>query len=113
MTKYMDLLNYLINELLQYIVVVILFLTLIKVMFKLVKWGRGMSKGAFLFLAIFPLISFFPIPPPQFKNVEKAKQEQRKIKEDSGDPPDEGLDKNSFNKLLKKMQKAWFSLQRR
>ncbi|WP_448566852.1 hypothetical protein [Thalassotalea ganghwensis] len=48
-----------------------------------------MSKGAFLFLAIFPLISIFPIPPPVFKNVEKAKQEQRKRKEDNGDPPND------------------------
>ena len=48
-----------------------------------------MSKGAFLFLAIFPLIAIFPIPPPVFQNVEKAKQEQRKRKEDSGEPSDE------------------------
>ncbi|WP_259398529.1 MULTISPECIES: hypothetical protein [unclassified Pseudoalteromonas] len=27
--------------------------------------------------------------PPQFENVQKAKQEQRKRKEDSGDPPEE------------------------
>ncbi|MCC2603936.1 hypothetical protein [Planctobacterium marinum] len=55
----------------------------------LVKWGRKMPKGAYLFLALFPLISIFPIPPPQFKNVEKAKQEQRKRKEDGGEPPEQ------------------------
>lgn len=65
---------------------------LIWLFFRLVKWGRGMSKGAFLFLAIFPLLSIFPIPPPVFKNIEKAKQEQRKRKEDSGDPPDDSLE---------------------
>ncbi|WP_267895183.1 hypothetical protein [Pseudoalteromonas sp. NC201] len=37
-----------------------------------------MPKGAYLFLALMPLISLFPIPPPVFKNVAKAKQEQRK-----------------------------------
>ena len=55
----------------------------------MVAWGKKMSKGAFLFLAIFPLIAIFPIPPPVFQNVEKAKQEQRKRKEDSGEPSDE------------------------
>ena len=58
-------------------------------LFKLVFWAKGAPKGAYLFLAIFPLISLFPIPPPQFKNIEKAKQEQLKRKEDAGDPPDE------------------------
>ncbi|MBE3674805.1 hypothetical protein [Pseudoalteromonas distincta] len=48
-----------------------------------------MSKGAYLFLAFFPLISIIPIPPPTYENVQKAKQEQRKRKEDSGDPPDD------------------------
>lgn len=79
------------NELLQYFVVLVLVMTLIKFMHNLVIWGKKMPKGAFIFLAIFPLISIFPIPPPVFKNVEKAKQEQRKRKEDSGDPPDEDL----------------------
>ncbi|ETJ49954.1 hypothetical protein PAT01_37830 [Pseudoalteromonas atlantica] len=46
-----------------------------------------MSKGAYLFLAFFPLISLMPIPPPTYENVQKAKQEQRKRKEDSGDDP--------------------------
>jgi hypothetical protein len=79
------------NEPLQYFVVLVLVMTLIKSMHSLVIWGKKMPKGAFIFLAIFPLISIFPIPPPVFKNVEKAKQEQRKRKEDSGDPPDEDL----------------------
>lgn len=47
-----------------------------------------MPKGAFIFLAFFPLISIFPIPPPVFKNVDKAKQEQKKRKEDNGEPLD-------------------------
>jgi hypothetical protein len=56
------------------------------VMFKLVNWGKTMSKGAYLFLAFFPLISILPIPPPTYENVQKAKQEQRKRKGESGDP---------------------------
>ncbi len=58
-------------------------------LFKLVFWAKGAPKGAYLFLVIFPLISLFPIPPPQFKNIEKEKQEQLKRKEDAGVPPDE------------------------
>ncbi|WP_207819308.1 hypothetical protein [Parashewanella curva] len=53
-------------------------------LFKIVKWAKGMPKAAFLVLAIFPLISIFPIPPPAFKNVEKAKIEQRKNKQNNG-----------------------------
>ncbi|MBQ4812246.1 hypothetical protein A7985_19120 [Pseudoalteromonas luteoviolacea] len=45
---------------------------------KAVTWAKKMPKGAFWFLALMPLISLFPIPPPQFKNLEKAKQTQRK-----------------------------------
>ncbi|WP_269202093.1 hypothetical protein [Pseudoalteromonas luteoviolacea] len=37
-----------------------------------------MPKSAFFFMAFMPLIALFPIPPPQFKNLEKAKQTQRK-----------------------------------
>ncbi|MGX1111264.1 hypothetical protein ACSSVW_000643 [Pseudoalteromonas sp. MBR-15] len=45
-----------------------------------------MPKGAYLFMAIFPLISLFPIPPPVFENVAKAKHEQRK-KQKQDDKP--------------------------
>ncbi|CCQ10558.1 hypothetical protein PALB_14250 [Pseudoalteromonas luteoviolacea B = ATCC 29581] len=45
-----------------------------------------MPKGAYLFMALFPLISLFPISPPVFKNVAKAKQEQRKEKRQDDDP---------------------------
>ncbi|MEZ9821567.1 hypothetical protein AB4238_13235 [Shewanella sp. 10N.286.45.A1] len=90
----MDLLNSIgiKDVLLQYCVGAIMFLILVNCLYKMVIWGKKMSKGAFIFLAIFPLISVFPIPPPAFKNVEKAKQEQHKRNEDSGDPPDEELD---------------------
>ncbi|MBH0017988.1 hypothetical protein [Pseudoalteromonas sp. NGC95] len=66
-----------------------LFSFVVWAMLKMVTWGKSMSKGAYLFLAFFPLISIIPIPPPTYENVQKAKQEQRKRKEDSGDPPDD------------------------
>ncbi|MCG7535235.1 hypothetical protein [Pseudoalteromonas sp. OOF1S-7] len=55
---------------------------------RIVTWAKGMPKAAYLVMAIFPLLSLFPIPPPVFKNVAKAKQEQRKSKEAQGDPPE-------------------------
>ena len=82
------------NELLQYFLAGVLFLLLCRALFGLVVWGKKMSKGALLFLAIFPFITIFPIPPPQFKNVEKAKQEQRKKRENSGDPPSDEENSN-------------------
>ncbi|WP_404821699.1 hypothetical protein [Pseudoalteromonas aurantia] len=56
---------------------------IIYIFIRLVKWAKGMPKGAYLFIAFMPLISLFPIPPTVFKNVAKAKQEQRKKQTDS------------------------------
>jgi len=79
------------NELITFFIFVSLITGLVVfiawIMLKLVIWGKSMSKGAYLFLAFFPLISLMPIPPPTYENVQKAKQEQRKRKEDSGDDP--------------------------
>ncbi|BED90467.1 hypothetical protein PspMM1_29350 [Pseudoalteromonas sp. MM1] len=79
------------NEIITFFILVSLITGLVVfiawVMLKLVIWGKSMSKGAYLFLAFFPLISLMPIPPPTYENVQKAKQEQRKRKEDSGDDP--------------------------
>ena len=57
-----------------------LFSFVVWAMLKMVTWGKSMSKGAYLFLAFFPLISIIPIPPPptkmykkQYKNKENAK----------------------------------------
>ncbi|WP_208611601.1 hypothetical protein [Pseudoalteromonas aliena] len=87
----MDLLNN--NEIFNFFIFVVLvaglFSFVVWVMLKMVTWGKSMSKGAYLFLAFFPLISIIPIPPPTYENVQKAKQEQKKRKEDSGDPPDD------------------------
>ncbi|WP_421419719.1 hypothetical protein ACN9JF_07820 [Pseudoalteromonas lipolytica] len=51
---------------------------LFNLLLKLVLWAKKMPKGAYLFMAIFPLLSLFYIPPPVFENVAKAKHEQRK-----------------------------------
>lgn len=57
---------------------------------KIVRWTKGMPKGAYLLMVLFPLISLFPIPPPAFKNIEKAKIEQRKKqKQDDDDDKNE------------------------
>ena len=56
-------------------------------MIKIIAWAKGMSTGAYLTLAIFPLISLFPIPPTEIKKIERIKQEQVKQKEESGEPP--------------------------
>ncbi|WP_377100785.1 hypothetical protein [Pseudoalteromonas xiamenensis] len=53
---------------------------------RLIRWAKKMPKGAYLLIAFLPLITLFPIPPPAFKNVEKAKQEQRKPKKQNDDP---------------------------
>ncbi|XQF92654.1 hypothetical protein ACOBV9_16460 [Pseudoalteromonas espejiana] len=68
-----------------------LLLLIIWLLLKMIAWGKSMSKGAYLFLAFFPLISLMPIPPPTYENVQEAKQEHRKRKEDSGNPPDEEI----------------------
>ncbi len=57
------------------------------VLIKIIAWANGMSTGAYLTLAIFPLISLFPIPPTEIKKIERIKQEQVKQKEESGEPP--------------------------
>lgn len=79
------------NEIITFFILVLLITGLVVfiawIMLKLVIWGKSLSKGAYLFLAFFPLISLMPIPPPTYENVQKAKQEQRKRKEDSGDDP--------------------------
>ncbi len=54
------------------------------IMLKLVIWGNSMSKGAYLFLAFFPLISLMPIPPllmKMFKRPSKSSVNAKKTQE--------------------------------
>jgi hypothetical protein len=46
-----------------------------------------MPAGAYFILALFPLVSLFPIPPSEIKKLQLIKQEQVKRKQESGDPP--------------------------
>jgi hypothetical protein len=48
-----------------------------------------MPKGALVFLAFFPLISIYPIPPQEIKKIERMKQKQIKSEDESGDPANE------------------------
>ncbi|GAB2681711.1 hypothetical protein Q4574_16165 [Aliiglaciecola sp. 3_MG-2023] len=66
----------------------LLFPILIIALSKLIMWAKSNSKGAFVFLAVFPLISLFPIPPSATESLDKQKREQIKRNEESGDPPD-------------------------
>ncbi|WP_286235664.1 hypothetical protein [Thalassotalea sediminis] len=47
-----------------------------------------MPKGAFIFLAVFPILFVFPIPPQEIKKIERIKQEQLKEEDENGDPKD-------------------------
>lgn len=83
----MDLLNTInIEKVIFYFSMFFIFLFMLLAMYRLVIWGKKRPKGAFIFLAIFPIISIFPIPPQEIKKLEKIKQEQVKRKEESGDP---------------------------
>ncbi len=70
-----------------YSVAVAVFLLLLWGLAKLVRWAKGMPAGAYLILALFPLISLFPIPPAEIKKLQRVKQEQVKRKQESGGPP--------------------------
>ncbi|MCL2917326.1 hypothetical protein [Shewanella litorisediminis] len=61
-------------------VVILMLVVLPWLMWRLYRWARAMPKGAYLFLAFFPLISLFPIPTESLKQLDEARQEQRKNK---------------------------------
>lgn len=56
--------------------VVLMLAVLPWLMWRLYRWAHNMPKGAYLFMAFFPLISLFPIPTESFKQLDEAKQEQ-------------------------------------
>ena len=75
------------EHLLLYCVAGVVFVLLLWGLAKLVRWAKRMPAGAYLILALFPLISLFPIPPAEIKKLQRIKQEQVKRKQESGDPP--------------------------
>ena len=85
----MDLLNAIDIEVFYYLGGMLLALVVFQGMFKLVTWSKKMPKGALVFLAFFPLISIYPIPPQEIKKIERMKQKQIKSEDESGDPANE------------------------
>lgn len=75
------------EHLLLYSVAGAVFVLLLWGLVKLVRWAKGMPVGGYVILALFPLISLFPIPPAEIKKLQRIKQEQVKRKQESGDPP--------------------------
>ncbi|MDO6505877.1 hypothetical protein Q4506_02645 [Colwellia sp. 4_MG-2023] len=86
----MDLLNTIdIDSIVYYCLVVVFILFIFRGMYRLVVWSKRMPKGAFVFLAIFPLISIFPIPAQEIKKLERIKQEEVQNEDESGEPPND------------------------
>lgn len=61
-------------------------LILVWLMFRLVNWAKRTRPGAYLLLALFPLLSLFPVPPSEVKKIEQIKQQQRKQQQGHRDP---------------------------
>lgn len=88
----MDLLSTInIKGIFYYFLVIVFVLFIFRGMYRLVVWSKKMPKGAFIFLAIFPLISIYPIPPQEIKKLERIKQEQIKDQDESGEPPNKDI----------------------
>jgi len=71
-----------------YIITVTFTLLTIRGLYRLIVWSKKMPKGAFIFLAVFPIISLFPIPPQEIKKLERIKQEQLKEEDENGEQKD-------------------------
>lgn len=73
--------------LVAYCAATIVLLLLFWLMYRIVLWAKNMPKGAFIMLAVFPLISLFPIPHQEIKKIERIKQQEIKAEDESGEPP--------------------------
>ncbi|WP_197490059.1 hypothetical protein [Rheinheimera sp. SA_1] len=65
------------------------FVVLLWLLAKVVRWAKRRPAGAYVILAIFPLISLLPIPHSEIKKLQRVKQEQVQQKEQSGEPETE------------------------
>lgn len=74
------------EPLLCYLLAGFIFIMLLWGLSSLIGWAKGMPAGAYLALALFPLISLFPIPPSEIKKLQRIKQEEVKRDQESGDP---------------------------
>ncbi|WP_235375373.1 hypothetical protein [Shewanella sp. cp20] len=77
------------ESLLSYFMLGTLFILLILGLARLIRWAKGMPAGAYLALALFPLISLFPIPPSEIKKLQRIKQEEVKRDQESGNQHDD------------------------
>lgn len=71
-----------------YFALILFAVLIIRGMYRLVVWSKRMPRGAFIFLAVFPILSVFPIPPQEIKKLERIKQEQLKEEDENGEPKD-------------------------
>ena len=78
-----------INDFIFYFSLITLSFAVIKILISLVVWSKKLSKGAVFFLAIFPIISIFPIPQQEIKKIENIKKEYIKKVDENGEPLDE------------------------
>ncbi|MUH72041.1 hypothetical protein GNP35_05835 [Psychrosphaera haliotis] len=78
-----------IDDFIFYFSLITLSFAVIKTLINLVVWSKKMSKGALFFLAIFPIISIFPIPQQEIKKIENIKKEYIKKVDENGEPLDD------------------------
>ena len=67
-------------------------------LYKVVIWSKKMTKGAVVFLAIFPIISIFPIPQQEIKKIENIKKVHVKKQDENGEPIDDDEQDKNKNK---------------
>ena len=77
-----------------YLSLILFAVLIIRGMYRLVVWSKRMPRGAFIFLAVFPILSVFPIPPQETKKLERIKQEQLKEEDENGEPKDKENDES-------------------
>jgi hypothetical protein len=71
--------------------VISLLIVLVYFLYRAVLWSKKVPKGAFVFVAILPLMSIFPIPPQEIAKIERIKQQQVEEDEESGDDVDKNV----------------------
>lgn len=78
----MDLLT---SDLLSRLLLVALFIFIIWLLYRVVKWSKKGPKGAYVFVALLPMMSIFPIPAQEIKKLEQIKHQQIQDEEESRD----------------------------
>ncbi len=66
---------------------IVLLLLVISRLSRVIRWARRKPAGAYIFLAIMPLLSLFPVPPSSFRNMAITKEQEQKQKESDDDKP--------------------------